>query len=891
VSDVDNGTARGRGSKLALALLGGVALSGLSGMALAATAGAGPTSASGAGSTVGEVIVTARRVEENLQKTPVAVAVVSSTELREKAITTPIELQFNVPSLQNSTTFGRIGGGFAVRGIAGGTTSYFAEVAGGPTEPEAPFYDIGSVQVLNGPQGTLFGRTNIAGAVLITPAKPDASGISGFVDVSVGSLGLNRDTAVFNLPIDPDHLAVRVALNRDHLDGYTKVIGSGQGLNETNNYGGRISVDWRPGNGKFHDYAVLDYMNIDEGGPGYVLGAVNPGIALFHLPVNINAPSGLTTGTAIFGAACNTAVANGLQPDVNTCINQRLMIAATFLPALTAEMNRINAGGAKALDSTPGNGTLNLPPKQTLNQFTFVNQTEYDFGDLGFTTVSFRNILGVQAVNGSAGWSVDGAGGIIESAIAGAGPNSFTTCAQQVTVPGGLANVSFCNSPYQYTITEEPQLRGVLGHGLISWNVGFYYQNTPAVVDHHGIRNVARVFDGITLPTLGFNPSFAFEDGGYTLEEAVYGQGTLDLSRWAPFIKGLHLTGGVRDTWDWAETDQLAVTTNVATGAYVPGAAVAPVKTSSSGINTTIDLDAQVTDDLLVYGTTRTAYVPGGLNTVLNGSGLPNYSPTFGPELVTDYELGAKVDFHIGDARARIDAALYQTSFTNIQVGFQGVVNGVSATYTGNAAAAKIQGLELQGEVVSHSWDFSGNYAYTDAKFTKWLGADPLGLEKTPGSSYCVTPPSTATSCVIDLGASPYPYIPKHQGSITAKYYLPLSDSIGRVSLSATAYFQSRMYLNNNSGRNIQAYAATIGAQTITDAQSQKSFGRFNLRADWRNVMGSQFSLAAFVNNLADYHYAISGVSQLQSLGTISKLYGEPRTFGVELRYQFGHGS
>jgi iron complex outermembrane receptor protein len=885
VSDATNGTARGRLSKLAFGLLGSAALFGAG--AAAATPATTPV-ATTASATVGEVIVTARRVEEDIQKTPVAVAAISSVELREKAITDPIELQFNVPSLQNSTTFGRLGGGFAIRGIVGGTTTYFAEVAGGPTEPEVPFYDVSSVQVLNGPQGTLFGRTNIAGAVLVTPAAPELNGgISGFADVSVGSLGLNRDTAELNVPIIPDKLAIRVAIDRDHLDGYTRIIGTDERLNETNNYGARLSVEWRPTD-NFRNYAMVDYLNIDEGGPGYLLAAVNPAIALFHLPVNVNAPGGLATGTATFGAACTTAVAAGLQPYQNTCINQRLMIASSFLPSLNAEMNRINTGGAGALDSTLGNGTLNLPPKQTLNQFTFVDQTQLDLGDLGFTTVTLRNILGVQAVNGSAGWSVDGDGGTIESAIAGAGPNAFTTCAQQVSVPGGEANVAFCHSPYQYTITEEPQIRGVAWKGFLEWSVGFYYQNTPGVVDHLGIRNVARVFDGITLPTLGFNPSFAFENGGYTTEDAIYGQGTLDLSKLAPFITALHLTGGVRDTWDKAETDQLAVTTNVATGAYVPGAALAPVRTASSGLNTTVALDAQITDHLLVYGTTRTAYVPGGLNTVLNGTGLPNYSPTFGPELVTDYELGTKFDFHIGDARARFDAAFYKTTFSNIQVGFQGVVNGVSATYTGNAAAATIQGAEFQGEIVSNSWDFSGNFSYTNAKFTKWIGADPLALEKTPGSSYCITPPSTANSCVIDLSSSPYPYIPQDQGSLTAKYTLPFSDSVGHVSLSATAYFQSRMYLNNNSGRNIQAYAPTIGAQTITDAQSQKPFGRFNLRADWNNVMGSQLSLAAFVNNLTDYHYAISGVSQLQSLGTISKLYGEPRTFGIELRYQFG---
>jgi iron complex outermembrane receptor protein len=208
-------------------------------------------------------------------------------------------------------------------------------------------------------------------------------------------------------------------------------------------------------------------------------------------------------------------------------------------------------------------------------------------------------------------------------------------------------------------------------------------------------------------------------------------------------------------------------------------------------------------------------------------------------------------------------------------------VNGVTTTYYVNASAAVIQGAELQGQLLWGDWDFSGTYSYSDPKFTNWIGSDPLGLVK-PGDARCVAG-STASICLMDLSSNPFPNISNHQGSLTAKYNLPVAQNLGRMSVSATAYMQSRRYFSDAAGRNIDVYG-----EQVRDAISQKGFARFNLRADWRNIRGSDFSAAAFVNNLSDVDYALTTVTQLHSLGTSVKVYGEPRTFGVELRYQFG---
>ncbi|MBS0408724.1 MAG: TonB-dependent receptor plug domain-containing protein [Proteobacteria bacterium] len=861
---------------MASTLLAGVAAAALAGQAEAATQpdSKAPDDDANAPPKVEEVVITARRVAENIQKVPVAATALNPTALREKAITTPTELMFHAPSVQMSTLFGKLSGGFSVRGLSGGTTTYYAEVAGGPTEAGAPLFDIGSVQVLNGPQGTLFGRANTAGAVLIEPQHPALDRVEGSLDVTQGGLGMNRVTGVLNLPLVRDHLALRVAVNRNHLDGDTQVTGSAQRLNEENSQSLRVGLDWRPGGGAIRNYAVFDYFHVDQSPGALVLAAVNPNLAIFNLPSSISAANGLAVGTATFGTACNAAVAAGLSADLNSCIDQRLQIAATFKPALLAEYQRVSQGGG-AVRLTPG--SADLLEKETLHRYNFVDKTDVDLGHFGDTSVSFRNIFGFQAVTGATGWTVDGLGGLLQESVSVSGSSAYgtTPSGQQVG-----SRAVYKAGPYQYTYSDEAQLHGVLGRDLLRWTVGGYYQNTPSIVNTAGIRNLSRVFSGITLATLGYNPSFPFADGGFSRQTAVFGQGTLDLGRLTPFIGGLHLTGGLRKTWDKQVLTTLAAVTQLPSGAYVPGAA-STTATASSGYNSTVSLDAQISDRLLVYGATRSGYRPGGINQVLNASAFPNFTQTYAPETVRDYELGAKWDFALGDARGRLNGALYRTDYSNIQRTFSGSANGVTATYVVNASAAVIQGVELQGQLLFGRWDASATYSYGDAKFTNWIGSDPLGLIK-PGNARCL-PQSTTAICLIDLASSPFPNIPKHQGSVTIKYYLPLDASKGRASLAATGYFQSRKYFTDAAARNIEQYG-----EAVRDAVSQPAYSRFNLRADWDHVFGSDFSVAAFVNNLTNVNYALTAVTQLHSLGNATKLYGEPRTYGVQLRYEFG---
>ncbi|MEZ5938566.1 MAG: TonB-dependent receptor [Hyphomonadaceae bacterium] len=652
-------------------------------------------------------------------------------------------------------------------------------------------------------------------------------------------------------------------------------MNSSDRYSENNSWGARLSVDWRPSGGHFKTYTVADYYNVDQAATAFALVGANTSLPMYNLPASIDAPDGMTVGTARFGAACTAAFNAGITASVDQCIDERLQIAAQFRPAAEAEVARLTAGD-DAWRYTPGGGDLDL--SETMEKWTLVNQSEIDFGKVGFTELQLRNIFGYQSSRGATGWNVDGLGGLIQSSISVTQTASyaFTVTAQQDGAHGYTLS-----GPWQEVFSNETQLRGSIADDFLTWSVGGYYQLTPGVTNLDGIRNLSRVWSGTTLPTQGYNPSFPFSDGGETTQKAVFGQATVDISSLAPVLTSLKLTGGLRKSWDESELFTRPVTTDIATGKYVPLDTRNRYFTKSDGENSTLSLDAQLTPDLLVYAATRKGYRPGGINSVLDAEGLPGYSTVYAPETVEDVELGAKYDFAVGGVRGRINGALYQTDYKDIQRTFSASVNGVTTTYIVNASAAEINGLELQGQAEFGNWGLFGTYAYTDAKFTEWAGADPLAQIR-PGNSRCL-PQSTAAICLIDLSDNPFPNIPEQQGSLTAQYFVPMSPDLGEASVQLSAYTQSRRYFNDAAQRNVEAFG-----ESVRDAISQPAFSRFNFRADWKNVMDSNISVGAFINNLTDEGYATGAITQLHSLGTAVKSYAEPRTFGIELRYEFG---
>ena len=222
---------------------------------------------------VGDVVVTAERRTTNLQETAVAATVLSGDSLDDRGVFSLEQLQFVAPS----TTVQNFGQGnfFNVRGIGKsepttaigvGVTTYRDGVPVFPGYFQAePYYDIGSVELLRGPQGTFAGTNATGGAVFITSRNPDFTSVNGYVTGQVGNYDNVKLQGAVNVPLT-DTLAVRLAANSERRSSFHDITGpySGDpGDIEMNSV--RASVLWAP-TPALRVLLKGDYNNQDFGG-------------------------------------------------------------------------------------------------------------------------------------------------------------------------------------------------------------------------------------------------------------------------------------------------------------------------------------------------------------------------------------------------------------------------------------------------------------------------------------------------------------------------------------------------------------------------------------------------------------------------------------------------
>jgi iron complex outermembrane receptor protein len=180
-----------------------------------------------------DIIITATRQATNLQSTPIAITAVTSEALADRGLTSAADLAAIIPNASFRKSSGVYGPGMSafIRGIGQHDTSL-------ASEPAVAFYvddiyypllfgsmfdllDLDHVEVLRGPQGTLFGRNALAGAVHLVSKKPSFKDISGYVDITVGNYDRRDIRAGFNLPLS-ENLAISVSAISKEQTGYQK---------------------------------------------------------------------------------------------------------------------------------------------------------------------------------------------------------------------------------------------------------------------------------------------------------------------------------------------------------------------------------------------------------------------------------------------------------------------------------------------------------------------------------------------------------------------------------------------------------------------------------------------------------------------------------------------
>jgi iron complex outermembrane receptor protein len=222
----------------------------------------------------GAIIVTAQRRAENLQDLPIAASAFAGDQLDEKAITSVADLQFAAPSLSvtdagetQSVNIRGIGIASNSPNVSNGVATYIDGLFQPPIVTSIPFYDISTIEVLRGPQGTLVGNNSTGGAIFINSQNPRLGSVEGYAQAGYGSYDLYEAEGAVNLPVG-DTFAVRAAGFYRDRDSYYEDVGPfANDAGKLEELGARIGALWEPG--AFRALAKLQWHEQDTGGYAY----------------------------------------------------------------------------------------------------------------------------------------------------------------------------------------------------------------------------------------------------------------------------------------------------------------------------------------------------------------------------------------------------------------------------------------------------------------------------------------------------------------------------------------------------------------------------------------------------------------------------------------------
>ena len=362
--------------------------------------------------------------------------------------------------------------------------------------------------------------------------------------------------------------------------------------------------------------------------------------------------------------------------------------------------------------------------------------------------------------------------------------------------------------------------------GRLSWTAGgFYFDRAPR--DDFDLLNLQ-----ILYSPSGNGTQLNIISHNTKKSKALFWQGTYEI------VQDLKFTAGVRYTWDERSQESASGSDPACANGPDTNCVFNVLASKSKALTWTLGLDYQVTPDTLIYLASRRGYRGGGTN------GAPSNLP-FDPEFVTDAELGIKSDWAVMTVPVRTNLALFYQNYNDIQVTahvstpYPGYPAGIDVTQ--NASKARIMGAELETQAqLTRNLQVSAYFSILDFKYTEFgEGVNPN----------------------LYLGAPKAGRVPRKMG-LSGVYDLPIPDQAGELSLRANYSWQDER---------LDFTGVPIPA--------------INVALNWDKIWSSRIDASVFASNLADKTYPSGGVS---FLGMIERPYGEPRMYGLRVRYRFG---
>jgi len=666
-----------------------------------AFSGTGPAFAQSSGAfVIEEVVVTAQKREESLQDTPIAITAFTSDALADKGVNDISEIANFTPNLVFDTTspIGGVSSGAAVfiRGIGNTDFSlttdpgvgtyvdgvYVSRSVGGVLD----VLDVERIEVLRGPQGTLFGRNTIGGAINIVSRQP-ADEFEAAIEGTVGNEGRVNVRASIDVPFS-DEFKTSFSVSSKNRDGFVDRPLAGDELGDEERLSFRGAATYTP-NERWDFQASFDYTDIDESSaPSVGVGFT----AAF--------PDGTPGGAGVVGAAL---VENFSFP---LPTGNRLGPLAPGSLSPTGDFFEIVGGGLGIF-----------------NQFVVDDiGADVSFGDQA--SFSEVEVFGATFVANYHGNNFDlkytGSFRNTESRFANDSDNS----------PFQITEIVNDNYDVDQT-THELQLTGTAAGGRFKYAAGLF------LFDEDGTDDVNVP---VTIPAPGTGPG-----GGAGFQAAIRNDAEVDNSSEAAYFQATYdlndvwsVTGGVRYTEDdkgYAFTQNIGgnlsgdpllfligapgVEAQLEPGGPIEPGFIPLVGDGTGEVNETFDetqfkfgVDAKVNDNTLLYYSFSQGFKSGGF--VLRYVAAVPEALSFDPETLDSHEIGIK--WQSSDSRYRINAALFTSEYDDVQVTFFDTLGG---PITANAGAADINGFELEATaILTDSLKVDLGYGYTDAEYT-----------------------------------------------------------------------------------------------------------------------------------------------------------------------------
>jgi iron complex outermembrane receptor protein len=262
-----------------------------------------------------------------------------------------------------------------------------------------------------------------------------------------------------------------------------------------------------------------------------------------------------------------------------------------------------------------------------------------------------------------------------------------------------------------------------------------------------------------------------------------------------------------------------------------------------------VGFDYQLTKATMVYVASRRGFRAGGVNGYNSTVGV--FEPNYGPETVTDGEIGIKSDFKIGSIPFRIDADVYDQDYNNIQVNNQTILgSGIPVNVEANAAKARITGAEVELT------------AQLTENFTLEASYDCLDFQYVEFGSGVVGPTTLNQQRFIERPPAKY--------GVEGRYRLPFGAKVGELALHAGWHWQAQEGDESEPFGMIPAY------------------GVLNFSLDWYKVAGLPVDISLFCSNALDKDYAVYRRTVYTSaVGIAFSKFGDPRMYGARVSYRF----